>query len=202
MKDSETLGATPADDESGLLQKHLKTRSARDAAELESIARAYDNYVYKARRRFARSDWLSDSFIRETHRQMFGEIWDWAGTYRTQPMNLGVAPKLIHEQVGQLCGDFKFWNSAQCKMSKLEIAARLQNRLTRIHPFRNGNGRHARLMSDIYLASHRHKFPVWPQIQLITTGHEIRVRYIEAMKAADQEDYRKLIRFMEEHLPQ
>ena len=38
--------------------------------------------------------------------------------------------------------------------------------------------------------------PQWPQIQLLSEGDQIRSRYIEAMKTADQEDYRQLIAFM------
>lgn len=85
-------------------------------------------------------------------------------------------------------------------MLPLEVAARLQNRLTRIHPFMNGNGRHARLITDIYLYSKKHPLPKWSQIQLISHGNEIREQYIDAMKKANQEDYRDLISFMQEHL--
>ena len=83
-------------------------------------------------------------------------------------------------------------------MPALEIAARLQNRLTRIHPFANGNGRHARLITDIFFYSVRLPLPQWPQIQLLSEGDQIRSRYIEAMKAADKEDYRNLIAFMKD----
>ncbi len=85
-------------------------------------------------------------------------------------------------------------------MPPLEVAARLQNRLTRIHPFINGNGRHARLITDIYLKSIKHPLPNWPQTQLIAHGNQIRQQYIAAMKKADQEDFRDLISFMQEHL--
>ena len=40
--------------------------------------------------------------------------------------------------------------------------------------------------------------PKWPQIQLFSEGGQIRSRYIEAMKAADNEDYRELIAFMKD----
>jgi fido (protein-threonine AMPylation protein) len=85
-------------------------------------------------------------------------------------------------------------------MPELEVAARLQNHLTRIHPFKNGNGRHARFMTDIFFDSRGLKLPTWPQIQLLTAGDEIRNRYIAAMKAADQEDYSQLMRFIDECL--
>ncbi|MGH7796278.1 MAG: Fic family protein [Candidatus Binatia bacterium] len=73
---------------------------------------------------------------------MFGEIWEWAGKYRTDRLNVGLEAHLIPEQIKLLCGDFNYWNSDESTMPSLEIAARLQNRLTRIHPFTNGNGRH------------------------------------------------------------
>ena len=85
-------------------------------------------------------------------------------------------------------------------MPPLEVAARLQNRLTRIHPFMNGNGRHARLITDVYLRSIKHPLPNWPQIQLVSHGNQIREYYIAAMKKADQEEYHDLISFMQEHL--
>ena len=129
---------------------------------------------------------------------MFGEIWEWGGKYRTVALNIGVDFHLIPEQIKLLCGDFNYWNSDKISMSPLEIAARLQNRLTRIHPFSNGNGRHARLITDIYFYSVKLPLPKWPQIQLLSEGNQIRTRYIEAMKAADKEDCRELVAFMKD----
>lgn len=190
-------GATAGDDASGLMQRQLTDRAARNAAELETISRAYNKHIYRARRKRAGAAWLTDQFIRAVHYDMFGEIWEWAGKYRTGPVNIGFDFHLIPEQIKLLCGDFSYWNSEKSSMPQLEIAARLQNRLTRIHPFTNGNGRHARLITDIYFYSVRLPLPKWPQIQLLSEGDQIRSRYIEAMKTADQEDYRELIAFME-----
>lgn len=196
MTNDETAGATAGDDTSGLRQPQLITKAARDAAELEAISEAYDRYIFQPRRKSLNSDWLTDSFIRQVHSVMFGKIWEWAGKYRTTALNLGIDPQLIPQQIQALCGDLKFWNASP--MPEIEIAARLQNRLTRIHPFNNGNGRHARLITDIFFNSRGLKLPTWPQIQLLMTGDEIRKQYIAAMKAADQEDYRHLIQFIED----
>jgi len=189
-------GATPGDDASGLIQRQLTDRAARNAAELDTISRAYNKHIYRARRKRAGAVWLTDQYIRAVHCDMFGEIWEWAGKYRTGPVNIGFDFHLIPEQIKLLCGDFSYWNSEKSSMAQLEIAARLQNRLTRIHPFTNGAGRHARLITDIYFYSVRLPLPKWPQIQLLSEGDQIRSRYIEAMKTADQEDYRELIAFM------
>ena len=198
MAQDETTGATPGDDTEGLIQTRLTTKAARDAAELEAIDEAYDKYIYRRRRKKLQGNWLSDSFIRQVHLDMFSEIWDWAGKYRNKSLNLGIDPHLIRDQIQLLCGDFSYWNSPACTMETMEIAARLQNRLTRIHPFRNGNGRHARLITDIFFNSRGHEMPKWPQIQLLTHGDKIRERYITAMRAADKEEYRELMAIIQE----
>jgi len=144
------LGATSGDDTSGLIQRQLTDRHTRNAAELDAISRAYNKHIYRARRKGAGTAWLTDQFIRAVHYDMLGEIWEWAGKYRTGSLNIGVDFHLIPEQIKLLCDDFSYWNSDKSKMSPLEIAARLQNRLTRIHPYTNGNGRHARLITDIF----------------------------------------------------
>ena len=195
---TKTPGATPGDDTSGLIQRQLTDRRARNAAELDAISRAYNKHIYRARRKRAGTEWLTDELIRRVHFDMFGEIWEWAGKYRTDSVNIGVDFHLIPEQIKLLCGDFNYWNSDRGAMPPLEIAVRLQNRLTRIHPFINGNGRHARLITDIFFHSVKHPLPKWPQIQLMSEGDQVRSRYIEAMKAADKEDYRELMAFMKE----
>ena len=195
---TKTPGATPGDDTSGLIQRQLTDRSARNAAELDAISRAYNKHIYRARRKRAGTEWLTDELIRRVHFDMFGEIWEWAGKYRTDSVNIGVDFHLIPEQIKLLCGDFNYWNSGKGAMAPLEIAARLQNRLTRIHPFKNGNGRHARMTTDIFFHSVKHPLPKWPQIQLMSEGDQVRARYIEAMRAADKEDYRELMAFMKE----
>ncbi len=33
---------------------------------------------------------LSENFLRTLHKRMFGEVWEWAGTFRTTERNIGV----------------------------------------------------------------------------------------------------------------
>jgi Fic family protein len=63
------------------------------------------------------------------------------------------------------------------------------------------NGRHARLMTDIFIYSHRYPLPAWPQVQVIQPGNDVRARYIDAMKKADTEDYRDLMKFIQDQMP-
>ena len=194
------IGATPGGDTSGLLLPHLSTTAARNATEAEAISRAYDKYVFRARRKKQGAVWLTEDFIRQVHKDMFGTIWEWAGKYRQTTLNLGVDPRQIQEQIRLLTEDFLYWNDTKSTMSVIEVAARLQHRLTNVHPFINGNGRHARLITDIFFYSRKHSIPQWPQIHLMTQGDEIQEQYISAMKQADGGDITDLIRFIEECL--
>jgi Fic-DOC domain mobile mystery protein B len=201
MDETEPAGATPGDDTSGLLLAHLATRAERNAAEAEAISVAYNKYIFEARRKKRGTQWLTVDFICKVHRDMFGSIWEWAGRYRTDTLNIGVDWHLIPEQIRLLCDDFLYWDSPTSTIPVLEVAARLQNRLTKIHPFKNGNGRHARLITDIFFYSREHPLPEWPQTHLMSEGHQIRERYIAAMKQADQGNFSDLTQFIEGYLP-
>ena len=201
MSDTQPIGATPGGDTSGLILVHLTTSVARNAAEAEAISRAYDKHIFRARRKNRESEWLTDDFIRKVHADMFGAIWNWGGQYRKKRLQDSIEPQDIHKQINLLCRDFLTWNGNHSMMPVLEVAARLQHRLTDIHPFINGNGQHARLLTDIFFYSRQHRLPQWPQIQLMERGNEIRVYYITAMKQADEGDITPLMTFIEDCLP-
>ena len=76
-----------------------------------------------------------------------------------------------------------------------EIAARFHHRLTQIHPFRNGNGRHARLMTDLLLRENGAEPFDWGNVDLVPPG-EVRDRYISALRAADARDHSPLFGFV------
>jgi len=120
---TKTSGATPGDDTSGLIQTQLTDRGARNAAELDAISRAYNKHIYRARRKRAGTEWLTDTFIRRVHYDMFGEIWQWAGKYRTDRLNIGVEAHLIPEQIKLLCGDFNYWNSDKSTIDVFVVGA-------------------------------------------------------------------------------
>jgi Fic-DOC domain mobile mystery protein B len=193
MTDStEPLGTTPGQDISGLLLHNQSSPDEINAAETEAIDKASVKHVYRARKKNRESEWLTDEFIRKVHLDMFDGIWDWAGKYRTVRVNIGFDPYHIPEQIKLLCGDFLLWNSSQSSMPVLDIAVQLHHRLTKVHPFKNGNGRHARLMTDIFLHSRDHPLPTWPQIHRLTQGDVIRGQYVTALKTADGGDYSSL----------
>ena len=66
-----------------------------------------------------------------------------------------------------------------------EIAARFHHRLVWIHPYPNGNGRHARLATDLFLVSLGRTRFSWGRVNLVDAG-ETRNDYIAALRAADK----------------
>jgi Fic family protein len=76
-----------------------------------------------------------------------------------------------------------------------EIAARFHHRLVWIHPFSNGNGRHARLLTDLLLAANGAVPFTWGRGDLEHAG-EARERYLAALRAADARDFAPLLAFV------
>jgi Fic-DOC domain mobile mystery protein B len=75
-----------------------------------------------------------------------------------------------------------------------EIAVRFHHRLVQIHPFPNGNGRHARLMADLLIMRLGMERFSWGRENLRDAG-TVRRRYIAALQTADQHDIRPLLTF-------
>ena len=124
---------------------------------------------------------------------MFGDVWRWAGTSRTSERNLGIAYYEIPVAVRQLLHDARAW-IAHATYSPDEIAVRLHHRLVQIHPFPNGNGRHARLMADLLVMSRGQERFSWGRTSLGEAG-DVRRRYIAALRAADGHDIGPLLVF-------
>jgi Fic-DOC domain mobile mystery protein B len=188
-------GATPFDVD-GLRLTHLRTREAIYDAEAENILLAYQKYL--RRRLSPNRAWFTEGFVRQVHRDMLGAVWEWGGRYRETELTIGVPAHQIREEIAKLCDDRLFWDKDK-NMPIIERAARLHARLAWIHPFRNGNGRHARLITDIFLYSHRHALPEWPHSELIQEGTP-REEYLVAMKQADRGNFESLITFTKRFL--
>lgn len=82
-------GATPLDPDEieGLRFAHVTTRAELDELEQANII---DGLQWLRRRR--QRDILTDEFLRELHRRLFGRVWAWAGTYRLSEKNIGIDP--------------------------------------------------------------------------------------------------------------
>lgn len=72
---------------------------------------------------------------------------------------------------------------------------RLHHRLVQIHPWSNGNGRHARLMADIVVATREGERLTWGAGQDLIALSEVRRRYIAAGRRADTGDFAPSLEF-------
>ena len=135
----------------------------------------------------------SDQYIRKLHERMFDETWKWAGLYRLTEKNIGVPVAQIREQLVALFGDVRHWIENKTYPPD-EIAVRFHHRLVFIHPFPNGNGRHARLIADILIMKRGSPAFTWGSANLVEEG-AARTRYLDAIKAADNGDIQLLLKF-------
>jgi Fic-DOC domain mobile mystery protein B len=182
--------ATPltVEEQRDLIPAYLSNRHELNEAEQENILRGQD---WALRRR--RSDLLSEKFITNLHKQMLGEVWRWAGDFRHSERNHGIPFYEIATALRQLLDDVKAWIDYKSYPPD-EIAVRFHHRLVAIHPFPNGNGRHARLMADLLIMQLGGKRFSWGIANLRDVG-EMRTQYIAALKSADNHDYGQLLAF-------
>ena len=176
------------EEKNGLKLKWITLRSELNEAEARNIAQAQ---LWLASNK--KKDVCSDSFLRNLHKKMFGDVWVWAGEYRTTERNIGVAPYQISIKIMQLFDNLKFWIDNKT-YSNHEIAVRLPHRLVQIHPFPNGNGRVSRLMGDLVLQKLNGTSLYWGDTNLVNVS-EVRSQYIDALRKADAGDYTDLLDF-------
>jgi Fic-DOC domain mobile mystery protein B len=181
--------ATPltAEQRRDLIPSHIAYRSELNEAEQENIARAQDWALGRKR------DPLTEKFIKDLHKRMLGDVWRWAGGFRKTERNLGIPFFEIPMALRQLLDDAGAWIEFRAYPPD-EIAVRFHHRLVAIHPFPNGNGRHARLIADLLVMRLGRERFSWGRESLRDAG-TMRQRYIAALKDADHHDIGPLLGF-------
>ncbi len=187
MFDDEPGGATPidTDEADALIPGHIRTRSELNEWEQANIIGAA-RWV-----RTTSEPALAESTILGLHKRMFDRTWEWAGKYRRSDKNIGVYWAEIGVEIRKFVDDGVYWLAHQVS-SVDEAAARLHHRLVLIHPFPDGNGRHARLWCDLLLKQNGRAMFSWGSEDLDRAG-ERRRRYIDALRCADGGDLQPLL---------
>lgn len=185
-------GNTPlSPEEQDDLIPDLATKDELNEWERLNILEAYGWAFHP--RNLHREDPLAENYVRELHRRMFDQTWKWAGSYRKTEKNIGIAHYQIREALAVLLGDVRYWVEHQTFEAD-ELAVRLHHRLVVIHPFPNGNGRHARLTADVLAQRQGRPIFTWGGVDVMRAS-ELRRRYIDALRAADGNDIRALLVF-------
>jgi Fic-DOC domain mobile mystery protein B len=183
-------GNTPlSPEELADLIPNLATKEELNEWERENILRAREWAVGD---RTIAVDVPSDDYVRKLHAKMFDQTWKWAGEYRGSEKNIGVPFHEIRERLMALFGDVRYWIENSTYPFD-QIAVRLHHRLVLIHPFPNGNGRHARLIADLLVLKLGRPALSWGSANLVKEG-EARTRYLEAIRDADDGDIEPLLK--------
>jgi Fic-DOC domain mobile mystery protein B len=177
-----------AEELEGLIPSYITLRSELNEAEQANILEA-EEWAFKRKR-----DVLSEKFLNDLHKRMFGRVWKWAGQHRHTGKNIGVDAYRLPVELRQLLDDVRFWISNETYQPD-EIAARFHHKLVWIHIFPNGNGRHARLATDLLLTALGQPRFTWGRENLVD-ANETRQAYVDALRAADQHDPGPLLAFV------
>jgi len=186
-------GATPLDSDelNGLKFLHITTRGELDHLEQANIQSGM-SWLARSKGK----DILNEQFARKLHLKLFGEVWSWAGKFRLTEKNIGIDPVQISIKLRELLDDVTFWVEHKT-YDPLEAAARFHHRLVSIHPFPNGNGRHARLYADALLEKIYGVAPIdWSGGYDLQKMNDRRQDYISALRAADAGKYELLFEFV------
>jgi Fic-DOC domain mobile mystery protein B len=192
LKLTYSVGQTPLEEAQ---MEGLKIRIINTQQQLNEFEQTNINEALKwvnAKRKI--EDLLTESFMKDLHKRMFGLVWKWAGTYRNIVTNIGSPWRKIPVELRTLIDDCNYWIEHKT-FPEEEIVIRFKHKLVSIHCFPNGNGRHSRLMADL-IAVHIFGLPkfTWGGRRLVESSEQ-RKRYLKALQQADNGEYKALIKF-------
>ena len=139
---------------------------------------------------------LSVALVQELHRRAFGHLYEWAGQWRRTVPNVGAylpppparVPQLLYEFMDELHHRQHSLPPTPQVDQVAGLLAYAHYRLVAIHPFANGNGRTARLFTNLLAYSYGYQEVVLYQRE----QGEARTHYLLVIRQADDYDLRGL----------
>ncbi len=186
-------GQTPLDEneKEGLKIKSITTQKELDEFEQLNIERVVEWTIHT---NFKPEKIVTEKFIKDLHKKMYGDVWKWAGKFRKTDKNIGIKWTLIGIELKNLIDDTKYWIENKT-YPPVEIAIRFKHRIVAIHCFPNGNGRHSRMMADIIIESVFGKDSfTWNKSNMVKAD-QTRKNYIKALRKADNGNINPLLEF-------
>ena len=134
---------------------------------------------------------ITEAFLRELHRTAFAHLYDWAGKWRTATPNVGSyvppPPARIPQLMYEFADDIHF-RMRQTDAKRPDAVAGLlafaHHKLVFIHPFTNGNGRTARLLTNALAYNYGYDEVILYQRE----ASETRRKYLQAIQLGDNYD--------------
>ncbi|MBX3174271.1 MAG: mobile mystery protein B [Gemmatimonadaceae bacterium] len=181
------------DEVDGLIPAHLQTRAELNQWEGKNIELAIDWIAGRT------LDVLDIAILKELHRRMFGQTWEWAGKYRktmktVSPFSAPEVPRLMVDLINNTKAQYEACNGDGDELDR--TAARFHHELVRIHPWPNGNGRHGRMATDLLLKMWKRAPFSWGAMSEDTEPAITRARYLKALVRADANEYAELYEFV------
>ena len=87
----------------GLIPSYITLRSELNEAEQANILEA-EEWAFARKRRL-----LEEKALNSLHMRMFGNVWGWAGNYRTSGKNIGIDAYRVPTELRQLVDDCRYW---------------------------------------------------------------------------------------------
>ncbi len=168
----------------------IKSVAEMDVAEASALVKAMDRFVrmYDEAHRFTASD------VREFHRLWLGDIYTWAGEYRQVNVSKGDFPFAAAARVPALMSEFDRDVLVRCTPCNSKVRdevvralAEAHVELVLIHPFRDGNGRVARVLSTLMALQ-----AGLPLLDFSTIANERKEGYFAAVRAGLDRNYRPM----------
>jgi Fic-DOC domain mobile mystery protein B len=142
-------------------------------------------------------DPLEEHYVRTLHARMFDHVWKWAGTYRKHELNIGCDPHEILQRIPLLLGNARYWLE-HGTFPVDECLLRFHHQIvSKIHPFPNGNGRHARMITDVIAVKFGRPEFTWGAGANVVAEGSARTDYLAALRAldTDENDVKSLLSF-------
>ena len=133
----------------------LSTLETLQLAEEEALARAYESLLTEIRVDTP----MTCNLTLHIHQRIFGELYDWAGRWRTVTISkLGITwppPRFVPQSMDdferQMLREYSPGELADDGQFCAAVAA-IQGEFLTVHPFREGNARTIKLMTDLFAA--------------------------------------------------
>jgi len=174
----------------------IKSPMEMDVAEARALETAMVGFVgeFEEKHRFNAAD------IREIHRRWLGGIYEWAGEYRQVNVSKGEFPFAAAARVPDLMTEFEtevLRRLTPCsfkdRASIAQALAEAHAELVLIHPFREGNGRAARVLSILMALQ-----AGLPLLDFSSIAEEKKQAYFAAVQAGLDKNYAPMERLFAE----
>lgn len=94
-------------------------------------------------------DLLTNTFLRNLHRQLYEELWTWAGTHRTRKLSIGIDPLRIAVEFRAAFDTLRYRWEHTDDWTPRELGIAVHAETLRIHGFVDGSERATRLLADL-----------------------------------------------------